>query len=86
LKWEAHLTKMRAEKENKIRLRNEAKEQKEALAKEVGARCFALTGNFGYQRAFIGLVLRSLGYTRTKRVNKTTGFLIVGDDHRSGPI
>jgi hypothetical protein len=53
---------------------------------EKGKKKFVLTGNFGYRRAFIGFVLRSRGYYRTKRVNKYTGFLIVGKDHARGPI
>lgn len=80
------LKRRREIKEGEKKAAKEAREEKRALAKQKGSKHFALTGNFGYQRAFVGLVLKTLGYSRVKRVNRTTGFLLVGEDHQSGPI
>ncbi len=48
MKWQINLAKKKEKREEKLKLERETREQKRALAKQMGANHFALTGNFGY--------------------------------------
>lgn len=46
------------------------KPKPETKTKPADEYSYAMTGNFGYKRAIIPLVLRSFGYRRVRYVNK----------------
>lgn len=47
---------------------------------------YAMTGNFGYKRALIPIVLRHFGLHRVRFVTKKVGMLLIGEDHKGHKV
>lgn len=69
--------------DDSVRKRDQKAQEKKKIKPEVTKKweLYCLTGNFGYKRVLIPLVLRADGFTRCRYVQKNTGYLVKGSDH-----